>query len=78
MRGRDWLSQRVSEPGPIAGPISHCEHQWTAAGKDRLSCVGACGVVLVGRLTAEPPAEGMDWSRAVLVTPDGAEPEAER
>ncbi len=71
MRGLNWLHQRVSEAGPIVEPISHCQHRWTPMGSDKVRCEGPCGVVVLGRLAAEPPAEGMDWSRATLVTPNG-------
>ncbi len=71
MRTWSWLDRRVNQPGPIAEPISHCQHQWTHTGADRIGCLGPCGVVAIGGLAAEPPVVGMDWNRATLVTPNG-------
>lgn len=69
MTGPNWLARRVNEPGPIAARITNCEHQWEPIGTDRIRCDGPCGVVAAGTLTDHLTRAGMDWDRAVLVTP---------
>lgn len=54
--------------------IDACEHRWERTAPDRVQCQAGCQTVLVGEMAAEPPVQGMDWSRAALVRADRLPP----
>jgi len=51
--------------------IDNCRHRWQRQPDGTVRCTvrGGCNATLSGALAAHPPRQGMDWTRAVLVSP---------
>jgi hypothetical protein len=50
----------------VAG-LMVCRHRWTALVNGERRCLAGCRAVAIGGLAEEPPAQGLDLDRVVLV-----------